>query len=262
MGSNARSVSWLQTKTGCLSLLGGVLFIGNQTNQSTFTDSVPWFSGLYKVSWVLWAAVGDVHSPRWPWAGVAWWFLSFGPIPPTEVVWVPTSFNPDSWVPVSAPNQASSAIALLWAHPWPQVSHLAVSGNHPVPSSPNRKTLLLPPSVIGWGSILLRPTMKVLPGSSCLKHFPYGPIPLECSATPCSSGLSDIALSRRWQSHTSIPFTTPAACSAFKIQIICSQSIRRVWAQRQARQLPASLTSSCYYITLKLGPRRPLMSVW
>lgn len=31
-GSNARSMSWLQTRTGSLSLLGGVLFSGNQPN--------------------------------------------------------------------------------------------------------------------------------------------------------------------------------------------------------------------------------------
>lgn len=68
--------------------------------------------------------------------------------------------------------------------------HLAVSGSHPVPSSPNRKTLLLPPSVIGWGSILLRPTMQVSPGSSCLKHFPYGLRPIPLVSAFCHSMLT------------------------------------------------------------------------
>lgn len=112
--------------------------------------------------------------------------------------------------------------------------NLAVSGSHPVRSSPNRKTLLLPPSVIGWGSILLRPTMQVLPGSSCLKHFPYGlqPIPLVfCFLPPHAHLAFQIQLCPEDDNLTHPSHsrgTTPAACSAFKIQVICSSSIRRV----------------------------------
>lgn len=103
----------------------------------------------------------------------------------------------------------------------------------PVPSSLNRKTMLLPPSIIGWGSILLRSTMQVLLGSCCLKHIPYGPaahpirvfcfLPLHAHLAfqieLCPEDDNLAQPSHSWG-------TSPAACSAFKIQAICS--VRRV----------------------------------
>ena len=86
-----QGVSGLQTKTGHLSLLGGVQFNPRLTKCSTFS----WLSSLIYwllQSWVGRAARGAMHSPRWPREVVALWFFSlsspqrqFGcPLPSTQ----------------------------------------------------------------------------------------------------------------------------------------------------------------------------------
>lgn len=64
--------------------------------------------------------LGDMHSPNGPGLVVS----ELQALPAHEGGLGTTSFNPDSQVPVSALNLASSATVVLWAHPWLQVSIL------------------------------------------------------------------------------------------------------------------------------------------
>lgn len=157
------------------------------------------------------------------------WFLSFRPIQPTVVVWAPTSFNSDSLSPCVCSTSGLFSNCVTVGTSIASGLHPAVISSHPVPSLPNKKALLLPPSVTGWGSILLRPTTQVLP-----ETLPCGPaahsIRVFCFLPPHAHLAFQIQLCPEDdnRTHPSCPWgTTLAARSAFKIQIIHSCSSRR-----------------------------------
>lgn len=207
MGSNARSVSGLQTKTGCLSLFGGVLFNRNQTNQSTFTDSVPGFSGLYQVSRVLWAAVGDMHGLPAHKGGLGTHFLQPTQTaeslcllqirPPQQLCCCGHihGFRPPScseWQPPSPlltgqEDTVFAAISNWVGHPPPQTHHAGVARQ------------------------FLPETRSLWPAAHSMLTWPF--------RYSFPQKMSLIHPSPSWG-------TTPAACSTLKIQIICSHSVR------------------------------------
>lgn len=116
------------------------------------------------------------------------------------------------------------------------------------------------------GQHLPQTTMQVLPGSSCLGYFPRGPTAHSIRVFgflpphPCSPGLSDTALPRRWQFYTPIPSQGHHSSSSFCIyntgNTFLIRSIRRAaWAHKQDKcQLPSQAAAITSPSILGLSP--------
>ena len=148
-------MSWLQTKPGCLSLLGGVLFNG-QLFLTQFLDLLAFTKESEWHGWLLpcgFSASG-LSSP--------------------QVVWAPTSLNPDSWElgrpSATEPLNCSASGFAAKNHVCTGTSSVAGAAVG-ISLAPDSRGAGVQPSSLGTckeGSVSLALTAHGLPGSSFL----------------------------------------------------------------------------------------------